>query len=182
MTSPSRTDVCRRQQFLESAFPSYPAPAPLEKSADDKPADDKPADDKPAVGKAAGEPKLSVRNTAIKLVLDQTLGAVANTLLFSGFHRSMQAALVEAPRETSIFKALGYWNSPGAIDFGSVDFGEVWALTRAEFWPSLQAGWKFWPAVALGNYTLVGKVETRNLVGGLAGIAWGTYMSLVVSE
>lgn len=154
-----------RQDFLESTFPAYPPP-PHPKKSDDPPP----------------PPKLSLRNTAIKLALDQTLGATANTLLFSTINRSLQAAMVDAPRETSIFKAMAYWNNPGAIDFSSVDFAEVWRVSTEEFWPILRAGWSVWPAVATVNYTLVPTVQGRNLLGGLCGIAWGTYMSMIAAE
>lgn len=40
------------------------------------------------------------------------------------------------------------------------------------------AGYKFWPFVTLGSLVLV-PVEQRMLVGGLAGIAWGFYVSLM---
>lgn len=154
-----------RQSFLESTFPSYPPPPHPKKSDDPLP---------PA--------KLSVRNVTVKLVLDQTLGATVNTLLFSTFNRSLQAAMADAPREPSIFKAVAYWNGAGAIDFARVDVNEVWQLAREEFWPILTAGWRLWPAVAVVNYTLVKTIQGRNLVGGLAGVGWGTYMSMVVAE
>lgn len=123
-----------------------------------------------------------MRNAAIKLVLDQTLSATFNTLLFCMFNRSLQAAMGDAPRERSIFKALGYWNSPGAIDFSRVDFGEVWQKSKDEFWPIIRAGLSLWPAVSIVNYTLVKTIQGRNLVGGLAGVTWGTYMSMVASQ
>jgi len=40
------------------------------------------------------------------------------------------------------------------------------------------AGYKFWPLVTLVNLVLV-PVEQRMLVGGLAGLAWGVYVSLM---
>jgi len=153
------------QDFLESTFPAHPPP-PHPKKSDDPPP----------------PPKLSLRNTAIKLALDQTLGATVNTLLFSTINRSLQAAMTDAPRETNIFKAMAYWNNPGAIDFASVDFAEVWRVSTEEFWPILRAGWSVWPAVATINYTLVPTVQGRNLLGGLCGIAWGTYMSMIAAE
>lgn len=118
----------------------------------------------------------------IKLVLDQTIGATLNTLLFSVFNRSLQAAMVDAPRETNVFKAIGFWNSPGAIDFGRVDMGGVWRVALDEFWDIYSAGLKVWPAVSFVNFSLVKSVQTRNLIGGLAGIGWGTYMSLIAAE
>lgn len=59
------------QQYLESKFPGYTTTEPLK----DK---DKPISEQDPLGKK----KFNVRNTAIKFTLDQTLGAVVNTLLF----------------------------------------------------------------------------------------------------
>lgn len=42
----------------------------------------------------------------------------------------------------------------------------------------LVAGYKFWPFVTLLNLVVV-PVEQRMLVGGLAGLAWGVYVSLM---
>lgn len=48
-----------------------------------------------------------------------------------------------------------------------------------EFWPIMKAGWKLWPAVSAVNYTAVRSVEGRSLVGSVAGMGWGVYLSLV---
>lgn len=40
------------------------------------------------------------------------------------------------------------------------------------------AGFKFWPLVSLANLIFV-PVEQRMLVGGLAGLVWGIYVSLL---
>jgi hypothetical protein len=40
------------------------------------------------------------------------------------------------------------------------------------------AGYKFWPLVSILNLSVV-PVEQRMLVGGLAGLAWGVYVSLM---
>ena len=60
-----------------------------------------------------------------------------------------------------------------------MDWSVVWAASKDEFRPIFVAGWKLWPAVSLVNFTLVKTVEGRNLVGALAGVVWGVYMSLV---
>lgn len=114
-------------------------------------------------------------------MLDQTLGAALNTLAFSFFNRALQQAMVDAPVEHSVFKAIGYWNSGGAIEFDKVDFAQVWQQSKDEFWPIIMAGWKLWPLVSTVNYSMVKDVQTRNLIGGAAGIGWGTYMSLMAS-
>ena len=41
----------------------------------------------------------------------------------------------------------------------------------------LMAGYKFWPVVTLVNLVIV-PFDQRMLVGGLAGLAWGIYVSL----
>ncbi len=84
--------------------------------------------------------------------------------------------------ETNLWKAIGFWNSPGAIDFGRVNFDYVWQLSKDEFWGIYTAGLKLWPAVSLFNFAVVKDVATRNQIGMAAGIAWGTYMSLVASH
>ncbi|PMB63436.1 hypothetical protein BM221_010730 [Beauveria bassiana] len=132
----------------------------------------KKTDDKPA------PPALSKRNTAIKFLLDQTVGAAVNTLLFSTFTRSLRMASAHAPRVTNVYKAVSYWVSPGAVDFSLVDFQVVWAEAKEEFWPLVAAGYKLWPAVSLVNFTLVRSVQGRNLVGALAGLVWGIYICL----
>jgi len=54
-------------------------------------------------------------------------------------------------------------------------------IAREEFWPLMKAGWTVWPAVSLLNYAAVKSVEGRALVGSLAGMGWGVYLSLVQS-
>ncbi|KAF3350173.1 Spore wall maturation protein DIT1 [Verticillium dahliae VDG2] len=56
------------------------------------------------------------------------------------------------------------------------------ALARREFVPIITAGWRLWPAVSLVNFAFVKTVPMRNLVGGLAGVGWGIYMSLFAAE
>ncbi|CAM1502270.1 Fc.00g042540.m01.CDS01 [Cosmosporella sp. VM-42] len=150
------------QDFLESAFPAYPQP-PHPKKTDEK----------------SPPPQLSIRNTLIKFLLDQTIGAILNTLLFSTFTHSLRLATLPTAPITSLSKAITYWTSPGAVDFRRVDFSVVWAASKEEFWPIFVAGWKLWPAVSLVNFTLVKTVQGRNLVGALAGVVWGVYMSLI---
>jgi hypothetical protein len=150
------------QEFLESSFPSYPA---QRRRPGEKPA----------------PKKRSKRNTLIKFVLDQSIGAVVNTLLFSVFMRTLDAAMGNTPRIESIFDTIRYWVGPSAFDFSRVDFPAIWAAAQAEFWPILKAGWRLWPAVSLINFTLVDSVEGRNLVGSSAGVVWGIYMSFVAA-
>jgi len=55
-------------------------------------------------------------------------------------------------------------------------------LTQQDFWPLMSAAWKLWPLVSAVNFTVVKSVETRNLVGSLAGMAWNVYLSLCAGD
>ncbi|EHK16945.1 uncharacterized protein TRIVIDRAFT_160998 [Trichoderma virens Gv29-8] len=162
------------QDFLESTFPAYPQPP----SKKQQPSDSK----KSPSSQPPPAPKLSIVNTILKFLLDQTVGAALNTLLFSTFTRSLRHAMVHAPRITNLPAAAKFWSSPGAVDFNRVDFGLVWAEAKAEFWALMFAAAKLWPAVSLINFTLVKSVQGRNLVGALAGVAWGIYISLAMGN
>jgi hypothetical protein len=89
--------------------------------------------------------------------------------------------MLHAPRITNLPAATKFWSSGGAVDFTVVEFGVVWAEAKAEFWPLVFAAAKLWPAVSLVNFTLIKSVQGRNLVGALAGVAWGVYISLAMS-
>lgn len=86
-------------------------------------------------------------------MLDQSVSAALNTLAFS--------------------LAMGA--------FQGLDYGGVVARARAEFWPLMYAGWRLWPVVSIVNFTMVRSVQGRALVGALAGMGWGVYLSLVTS-
>ncbi|KKP05948.1 hypothetical protein THAR02_01987 [Trichoderma harzianum] len=157
------------QDFLESTFPAHPSPP-------------KPPSDSKKISPSSQPPPLSLTNTILKFLLDQTIGAALNTLLFSTFTHSLRQAMVHAPRITNLPSAAKYWSSAGAVDFNRVDFGRVWAASKAEFWALMLAAAKLWPAVSLVNFTLVKSVQGRNLVGALAGVAWGVYISLAMGN
>ena len=72
--------------------------------------------------------------------------------------------------------------SGSGIDYARVDWALVLARSRAEFVPLVVAGWRLWPAISLVNYAFVRTVEVRNLVGSLAGVAWGVYTSLFAAS
>ncbi|KAF4985736.1 hypothetical protein FGRMN_11117 [Fusarium graminum] len=154
------------QDFLESAFPAHPEPS--------KP--------KNVKGAKKTQPKLSVRNTLIKFGLDQTVGAAVNTLLFSTYVHALRAAIQPVPVITSLPKAITYWTSPGTLNFDRVNWTVVWEASKADFAPLIYAGWKLWPAVSIVNFAAIKTVEGRNLVGALAGVVWGIYMSLVAAQ
>ncbi|KAF4595260.1 hypothetical protein GQ602_000873 [Ophiocordyceps camponoti-floridani] len=143
------------QEFLESTYPAHPR---------------------------KNKGSLSVYNTMAKFILDQTIGAVVNTLLFSLFIHALQDAMATAPRVTSLSAAAAYFLRRGAVDLGRVDAASVVAASKRDFWPIVRAGVKVWPAVSLFNFMVVKTVAARNLVGALAGVAWGVYMSTVAAR
>lgn len=97
------------------------------------------------------EAKLHIRNTVTKFILDQTIGAAVNLLQFS---------LVMA-------------------GFKGATLSQAVQLAKQDFWPLMVAGWKLWPMISLLNFTVVKTVAGRQLVGGLAGVVWNVYLSLV---
>lgn len=121
-----------------------------------------------------------MRNTAAKFVLDQTAGAVVNTLLFSLFTHSIQQAM--AHRTTGPAESAAFLTGGGPIDYSQVDWRLVLAEARAELYPIVKAGWALWPWVSLFNFVLVKSIEVRSLVGALAGMVWGVYMSLIAAR
>lgn len=134
-------------------------------------------------GKPAPVPRLNIRNTIIKALLDQTIGAVVNTLLFALAMNSLAQAMTPLQSETELLnlrlagRSMDFLRSNKAFDAARVDWDKVIAQSTADFWPILVSGWTFWPFVSLVNFAFVKDVGTRNLVGGLAGVAWGMYMS-----
>lgn len=139
-----------RQQFLESAFPGFTVQPSTSAIAAAAASDEKELDAEQKSNKIV-ESRLNVANTLYKFVLDQTVGAALNTVMFS-------------------FVIAG---------FQGADFNQAVQITKQDFWPLVQAGWKLWPAVSALNYTLVKTVEGRTLVGSLAGMGWSIYLSLM---
>ncbi|KAF9773980.1 hypothetical protein IL306_008092 [Fusarium sp. DS 682] len=156
------------QDFLELTFPAHPDDASKAKDS--------------SKNAHKMQPKLSVRNTLIKFFLDQTVGAAVNTLLFSTYTHAVRSAIQPAPVITSLTKAITYWTSPGTLDFGRVNWATVWEAAKMDFAPLIFAGWKLWPAVSIVNFAAIKTVEGRNLVGALAGVVWGIYMSLIAAQ
>ncbi|KAI1211812.1 uncharacterized protein F4807DRAFT_377630 [Annulohypoxylon truncatum] len=171
------------QESLESAFPAYHM-SPTSTAVTSAAANDEKALEQEAKEGKLVESKLNIANTAVKMILDQTVGAVANTFLFSLFIHSIQEAMVrpiDAPLSHPD-KSVQYLLSRGAISYSNVDWTGVVARSRAEFYPILVAGWKIWPIVSLINFAFIKSIEGRNLVGSLAGVGWGVYMSLVAAR
>jgi hypothetical protein len=82
--------------------------------------------------------------------------------------------------------AMAHHTAPGAgkplVNYAAVDWDHAVAKSRAELLPILKAGWMFWPFVSVLNFAVIKDVPTRNLVGSLAGVAWGVYMSLFAGK
>lgn len=97
--------------------------------------------------------KLNIKNTAMKFALDQTVGATVNTVLFIA--------------------------GIGLIRGQSLDL--VLRDVQEQFWPMIFAGQKLWPLVSILCFTLV-PLQYRMLVGNVAGVIWGVYLSLVVGQ
>ncbi|KAI2617062.1 hypothetical protein GGR54DRAFT_210174 [Hypoxylon sp. NC1633] len=171
------------QDFLESTFPAFhmsPTPTAVASAV----ANDEKALEQEAKDGKLVEPKLNIRNTVIKMVLDQTVGAAVNTFLFSLFMHSIQAAMAR-PSSSPLSnpdKSAQYLFSRGAINYSKVDWAAVIARSCAEFYPILVAGWRVWPVVSLINFAFIKSIQGRNLVGSLAGVGWGVYMSLITAR
>lgn len=75
---------------------------------------------------------------------------------------------------------LGF--SAGMATIRGANTQVAWQKAKEEYWPVMRAGWKLWPWVSLANFSLVKTVEMRQLVGGLAGLVWGVYLSILYSH
>lgn len=115
--------------------------------------DDKHMRDSAMVDEKKPVQRLSIKNTAIKFTLDQTIGAAVNTVLFIA-----GIGLIKGQPLASIEKEV-----------------------REEFWPMVIAGQKLWPMVSIACFALI-PLQYRMLCGNIAGVAWGIYLSLVVGE
>ncbi|KAI0125195.1 Mpv17/PMP22 family protein [Xylariales sp. AK1849] len=171
------------QELIEDFFPSHHA-SPTPEAVASAAADDDKALEKSAKEGKLVEPKLNITNTLIKTLLDQTIGSAFNTILFSLFMHSIQAAMAR-PLGTPLStpdQSINYLLSRGAVDYGKVDWQSVKAKSYAEFWPLVYAGWRLWPFVSLINFAFIKTVTGRNLVGSLAGVGWNIYLSLFGSS
>ena len=171
-----------RQEFIETTFPAHPAQKDSKKLSSSA-GKSNGSEKKPSgTDKKPSDAQKKKKNTAIKFLLDQTLGAAVNTLLYSTFIRSLRAATAHAPPAMSFFKAVEWWMAAGAVDFTAVDFHQVWLAAQDEFWPIVTAGWRLWPFVSLINFTLIKSVQGRNLFGAIAGVGWGIYICIATAD
>lgn len=101
----------------------------------------------------------SKKNILIKFLLDQTIGAVVNTLMFLVF--------------------MGYVNAPQQ---GTLSTQSSWDVVRKDceqkLWPMIVDGYKFWPAISLISFVWV-PVDKRVVFGCSVGVVWGIYLSLM---
>jgi hypothetical protein len=124
-------------------FPSSVPSTPSEKTLKDKPA----------------PTHTSKRNVFIKFLLDQTIGAVVNNLMFLVY--------------------IAYVNHSEGMNQASLH--SVQAEVSERFWPMCRDGYKFWPLVSLASFLWV-PVDKRVLFGCSAGVLWGIYLSLAVAS
>jgi hypothetical protein len=103
------------------------------------------------------ETQTSKRNILIKFMLDQTIGALVNTLMF-----------------------LAYMAYVNASQQGKPDaWGAVVKDCRDKTWPMMKDGYKFWPAISLISFVWI-PVDKRVVFGCSVGVIWGIYLSLMV--
>ncbi|KAK5663166.1 hypothetical protein OQA88_6583 [Cercophora sp. LCS_1] len=106
------------QEFLESTFPAYHlAPSTAAVLSASK-GNEKELDDEAREGKLV-ERKLNKGNTVAKTVLDQSLGAVVNTLMFGCFMHGVKMAMRDA-------QVVGVSGILGGVKWERVDWGQVW--------------------------------------------------------
>ena len=79
-------------------------------------------------------------------------------------------------------KGWGFLVGGEAVRYGDVDWRLVWERARGEFCGLVVASWRFWPIVSVVNYVFLTSIEARSLMGSLAGLGWGVYISLVTGK
>ncbi|KAF1809129.1 hypothetical protein P152DRAFT_170353 [Eremomyces bilateralis CBS 781.70] len=142
---------CLWQEWLEDVFPGQTSePVYALKSATDE-------QKKSGKGKSKvvsqTTKRLNVKNTIIKFVLDQTVGAAVNIAMFIG--------------------------GIGTIKGRSSE--EIMSSLKNDSFPFYMAGVKLWPIVSVLCFTLV-PVNRRVVVGSIAGVLWNIFLSLQASK
>ncbi|KAH3945941.1 hypothetical protein HBI56_075800 [Parastagonospora nodorum] len=131
------------QTFLEDHFPTN-VPVATSRAPNEK---------KPTTPKTT---QTSKTNVLIKFVLDQTIGALVNTLMF-----------------------LAYMAYINASQQGKQDaWGAVAQECSNKTWPMMKDGYKFWPAISLISFVWI-PVDKRVVFGCSVGVVWGIYLSLM---
>jgi len=140
------------QGFLEDQFPTN-IKKPQPSSSDEK-------EKKPKSLKGT----ISTANVLTKFLLDQTIGALVNTLMFLAY--------------------MSYINYASANALDRFSAGNAWDVVRHECgsktWPMMLDGYKFWPVVSLVSFLWV-PVERRVVFGCSVGVIWGIYLSFAAS-
>jgi hypothetical protein len=96
-------------------------------------------------------------NILIKFLLDQTIGALLNTLMF-----------------------LAYMAYVNTSQQGKQDaWGPIVRECSDKTWPMMKDGYKFWPVISLISFVWV-PVDKRVVFGCSVGVIWGIYLSLAV--
>lgn len=113
--------------------------------------------EKPGSKSDPAKTSLNKTNVLIKFLLDQTIGAVVNTLMFLAY--------------------MGYINAQGKPGVNAMDV--VTSDCVNKLWPMMKDGYKFWPAISLISFLWV-PVDKRVLFGCSVGVVWGIYLSLAV--
>jgi protein Mpv17 len=126
------------QNAIEAAFPGSRPAAPAVKDGEKK--------KKPVA--AQPDPPV-VRNTIIKFLLDQTVGAAFNIPLFL-----VTIGLLQGQNVAQVVRTV-----------------------QNDGWDIYKAGLKLWPAVSLTMFAAV-PAEHRVIFGSLAGVGWNIYLSL----
>lgn len=126
------------QTWLEKEFPSHTATTTSSNTTDPPKSS---TDDKSPPEKT--EKKLNLPNTAIKFILDQTLGAAVNTIIF--------IASMDLLRGETLEFAIQH--------------------CKRDFWGLMLAGYKMWPAVSITSFLVI-PVEQRVVFGSVAGLFW----------
>lgn len=104
-------------------------------------------------GSSGGDLKISYRNVAAKLVLDQTISLSLMITLFLIITNILRLPTL-------------------ALVFGVV---------RRKLWGLLRAGWTIWPAVGLVNFIWV-PVRSRVLVASCVGFGWNIFLSVMAAR
>ncbi|KAL9614561.1 MAG: hypothetical protein Q9167_000930 [Letrouitia subvulpina] len=129
------------QQYIEKKLPGY--------------TNEKVESDRNSLGSTPGgkgitkKRRLHVKNTLVKVGLDQTIGALVNTIAYLGGLQLLRGV-------------------PPSL---------CWQAVKEQTWPLMIAGYKVWPLVSLLNFTVV-PVEKRVVVGSLVGLGWGVFLAL----
>lgn len=102
---------------------------------------------------SSGDLKISYRNVAAKLVLDQTISLSVMITLFL-----IVTNILRLPT-----------------------LGLVFGVVRRKLWGLLRAGWTIWPLVGLVNFIWV-PVRSRVLVASCVGFGWNIFLSVMAAR